>query len=811
MLKNFFKTAYRNIVKYRAYSTINFIGLTCGLSLALLIITYVRSELGYDRFHDKANRLYRIRYVAPNGLELAGSPPPISPVLKEYFPEIEESARIYIRNVSITRPDSPEAFEETDVLFADSALSKMFTFDFVRGNPEFLLREKFTVVISEEMAEKYFGKEDPLGKTLTFGGKEQFRVTGVVKSFPEQSHIRFNMLVPYDNMFDMESDQTSEILKANLAINFIISHSYTYVLLKPGADPQTINQGMDGLMKKYAQPRFLVGQIFSLMPLTEIHLGSTLLMEPSATNTWTNLYIFIGVGILTLIIACINYINLSTAQSFTRIKEIGIRKILGSMRFHLIAQFLAESFLFCLASIAMAFVVFYFTLPLLNLLTDKHLTFAGAVDLKLVTGSLLLLLIITALAGGYPSYFITRFESVSALKGNGMSGYSDEFLRKTLVVFQLSIACMLLSGSILIIRQLDFLEDRPLGFHKDQVINVPLFSQNFNGFFAHRDSTFRSRLQTFRTNIEAQSGVMQTTLSSGAPGLGVTFRGTIPDGFTQEDNLFIANMSVDYDFLKSYGMELVAGRSFDRDYGTDEAEAYIVNETAVQEFKWQSPHNAIGKLIDREGKKGKVVGVVKDFNFASLATPMSALVLELDPNLFSMLSVRFENTNIDAVLEKLEGEWNRIFPEKAFEYSFLDEQLSQQYAAYKNFGIIIQTFTGIAVLISCLGVYGLVLFTVQRKVKEIGVRKVLGANVRSILGLIYRDFALLIVIGFILAVPVSYYLMDQWLSNFIYHTDINSLSYVASLALVLIVVSLTIAYQALRAANANPIKSLRSE
>lgn len=811
MLRNFFKTAYRNIVKYRAYSTINFIGLTCGLSLALLIITYVRSELGYDRFHEKANRLYRIRYVAPNGLELAGSPPPISPVLKEYFPEVEESARIYTRNVSITRPDSPEAFEETDVLFADSALSKMFTFDFVRGNPEFLLREKFTVVISEEMAEKYFGREDPLGKTLTFGGKEQFKVTGVVKSFPEQSHIRFNMLVPYDNMFDMESDQTSEILKANLAINFIISHSYTYVLLKPGADPETVNSGMDGLIKKYAQPRFLVGQVFSLMPLTEIHLGSTLLMEPSATNSWTNLYIFIGVGILTLIIACINYINLSTAQSFTRIKEIGIRKILGSMRFHLIAQFLAESFLFSLASIAMAFVVFYFTLPLLNLLTDKHLTFSGTVDLKLVTGSLLLLLVITALAGGYPSYFITRFESVSALKGNGTSGYSDEFLRKTLVVFQLSIACMLLSGSILIIRQLDFLEDRPLGFHKDQVINVPLFSQNFNGFFAQRDSTFRSRLQAFRNNIEAQSGVMQTTLSSGAPGLGVTFRGTIPEGFTQEDNLFIANMSVDYDFLKSYGMELVAGRSFDRDYGTDETEAYIVNETAVQEFKWQSPHNAIGKSIDREGKKGKVVGVVKDFNFASLATPMSALVMELDPNLFSMLSVRFENTNIDAVLEKLEVEWNRIFPEKAFEYSFLDEQLSQQYAAYKNFGIIIQTFTGIAVLISCLGVYGLVLFTVQRKVKEIGVRKVLGANVRSILGLIYRDFALLIVIGFILAVPVSYYLMDQWLSNFIYHTDINSLSYVASLALVLIVVSLTIAYQALRAANANPIKSLRSE
>ncbi|MBA4055431.1 MAG: hypothetical protein C0490_12015, partial [Marivirga sp.] len=394
---------------------------------------------------------------------------------------------------------------------------------------------------------------------------------------------------------------------------------------------------------------------------------------------------------------------------------------------------------------------------------------------------------------------------------NGASGYSDEFLRKALVVFQLSIACMLLTGSLLIIRQLNFLEDRPLGFQKDQVINIPLFSQNLNGIFNESDSTFRSRLQTFRNSVEAQSGVKQTTLSSGAPGLGVTFRGTIPEGFTQEDNLFIANMSVDYDFIRSYGMELVAGRSFSRDYGTDEAEGYIVNETAVQEFKWKSPENAIGKTINKEGKKGKVIGIVKDFNFASLATPMSALVLELDPDQFSILSVKFENTNVDEILDRLEMEWNKIFPEKAFEFSFLDEQLSQQYANYRNFGIIIQTFTGIAILISCLGVYGLVLFTVQRKVKEIGVRKVLGANVSSILGLIYRDFALLIVIGFIIALPVSYYLMNQWLSNFIYHTDINAMSYVLSLLLVLIIVSLTIGYQALRAAHANPVKSLRSE
>ena len=661
------------------------------------------------------------------------------------------------------------------------------------------------------MAAKYFGDANPIGESLTFSGNRVFKVVGVVKDFPEHSHIRFNMLVPYDNMFDLESDQTAQVLRNNLAINFIISHSYTYVLLVPGANPDHINANMEAFMKKYAQPRFLMGQVFTLMPMTDIHLKSTLLMEPSRTNTMTNLYIFIGVGILTLIIACINYINLSTAQSFARIKEIGIRKILGSMRYQLIIQFLAESFLFCLLSMLLAYAVFNAALPSLNLLTDKHLQFNEVVDATLLIQSVIILLLVTALAGGYPAYFITRFESVHALKGNGVAGGNDQFLRKTLVVFQLMIACLLLSGSLLIVKQLRYLENRPLGFEKEQVITVPLYSQNLNGIFAATDSTFRSRLQTFRNSIESQSGVAQTTLSSGAPGLGVTFRHTIPEGFTAEDNMFVANMSVDYDFLRSYAMTLAAGRAFGRDYGTDEAEAYIVNETAVREFKWSSPGEAIGKAIEKEGKKGKVVGVVKDFNFASLTTPMSALVMELDPDQFSTLSVKFANTDPDLILDHLEKDWNKIFPEKAFEYSFLDQTLNGQYANHQNFGIIIETFTGIAILISCLGVYGLVLFMVQRKVKEIGVRKVLGATVGSILSLIYRDFALLILLGFSMAVPLSYFLMNQWLSNFIYRTDISIMTYIGSLVLVLLIVSITISYQAFRAARANPVQSLRSE
>ncbi len=810
MLQNFFKTAIRTILKNQSYAIINFIGLTSGVALALLIMTYVRSELSYDQFHEHGDRLYRIRYDAPNGLGLATSPPPIAPAMKDFFPEVEEAARLYARNMSIKRPDAEEVFEENGVFFADSALMKMMTFQFVKGNPERALVDKFTVLINEEMAKKYFGDANPIGEPLLFGGKHSFKVVGVVKDFPENSHLRFNMLVPYENMFDMETDETAQVLRNNLAINFVISHSYTYVLLKPGADPKNVDNQFEAFLKKYARPDLLVGQKFTLFPVKDIHLQSTLLAEPSPTNSMTNLYIFMGVGLLTILIACINYINLSTAQSFTRIKEIGLRKILGSMKSQIIVQFLSESFLFCLVSFALSFAVFYFALPFLNELTNKELLFSEVVDWKLVGLSLGLLVLITFLAGGYPSYFVARFDSVHSIKG-GAANMGSQRLRKVLVVFQLGIACLLLSGSLFIMKQLNYLADRPLGFQKDHVITIPLFSQNLNGIFSRRDTLFQTRLQSYRDAVEAQTGVQSTTLSSNAPGLGVVYRGTVPEGFTQEDRLFIANFAVDYDFRDTYGIEVVAGRFFSREYGTDATEGFLVNERAVQEFKWETPEKALGKTINLEGKVGKVVGVLKDFHFTSLTTAVSALVMDVNPNQFNALSVRFENANIQSTLDKLELEWNRMFPEKSFEFNFLDEQINQQYSNFQNFGTIIQTFTLIAVLIACLGVYGLVLFVVQRKVKEIGVRKVLGASIGSILNLIYKDFAWLTLIGFVLAVPASYYLMSQWLNNFIYHTPIDVGTYLISLVLVLAVTALTISYQAMKASMANPVKSLRSE
>jgi len=363
----------------------------------------------------------------------------------------------------------------------------------------------------------------------------------------------------------------------------------------------------------------------------------------------------------------------------------------------------------------------------------------------------------------------------------------------------------------MIIKQLRYLSNRPLGFQREHVITVPLFSQNLNGIFADTDSAFASRLQTFRDDVEAQAGVTGTALSSSAPGLGATYRGTIPEGFTQQDNLFIANMAIDYTFINTYGMKVLAGRPFRREQGTDEASAFIINETAVREFHWETPEKALGKTLVREGKKGKIVGVLEDFHFSSLTTPISAMVMEINPDQFNTLSIRFGNQHVQQTIDALRSRWNTMFPEKTFEFNFLDQQLTQQYQDFENFGKIIQSFTLMAVLISCLGVYGLVLFVVQRKFKEIGVRKVLGASVFSILKLIYKDFAWLLLLGFVTSVPISYYLLSQWLDNFTYHTTIDMFTYSISFILVLIIVMTTISYQALKASLANPVYSLRTE
>ncbi len=812
MISTFFRTAWRNILKYKTYAFINFLGLTCGLTLSLLIFTYIRQELSFDTFHQKLDRIYRIKYYGPNDLLLASTPPPIAPKMKEYFPEVEEVARVYGRSVSVSKPSNhAESYEESNVLFADSTIADIWTLEFLAGDPRQALKEPFTILLTEETSKKYFGNASPIGESLLFGGNISFKVGGVVKKFPATSHIQFNMLVPYDNMFDMEEPETAEFLRKNLEINFIISHSYTYVLLKPGASPQGVNDRFDDFLKKYALPQVQRGQVFELFPLADVHLKSDMLAEPTTTNTYSTLYIFGGVGLLTLLIACINYINLATAQSFSRMKEIGIRKILGSARGQLIGQFLMESFVFCSISFILSLAGLYAALPFLNQLTGSQLAFADVLDTTTIGTAIILLGAITVLAGGYPSIFATRFDSVNSLKGNQGSTFSSgNILRKGLVVFQLLITSALISGSLMIVKQLNYLENRSLGFNPENIMVVQLQSQNLNSVFSGENESFNERLNSFRNTIESQSSVRSTSLTSSLVGAGVVYRGVVPEGFTADNNMFVASLGADYDFLETYGVKLVAGRTFRKDVASDPLESYIVNESAIKEFNWESPEAALGKAINIEGKQGKVIGVVEDFNFTPLTAAISALVVDIRPS-YSFLSISLLNDNTQENIELLRSTWNELFPEKTFEYFFLDQRLGQQYQNYQNFGSIINYFTVVAVLISCLGVYGLILFVVQRKVKEIGVRKVLGSTVPGILKLIFMEFTWLILIAFVAAIPFSYYLISRWFENFIYHTSIDAITYVISLGIVLVIVAATILSNAYKAAAANPVNSLRSE
>jgi putative ABC transport system permease protein len=415
------------------------------------------------------------------------------------------------------------------------------------------------------------------------------------------------------------------------------------------------------------------------------------------------------------------------------------------------------------------------------------------------------------MAGGYPSLFATRFDSVNSIKGSGGAVLSSgNFLRKGLVVFQLLITSALICGSLMIVKQLRYLENRPLGFSRENILVAQLQSQNLNALFAGGEESFQERLNSFRNTIESQSSVRSTALTTSLIGSGIVFRGVVPEGYTSDDNMFVASLGADHDFLDTYNVKLVAGRDFSKESASDPSEGMLINETAVTEYKWGSSQEALGKTINLEGKVGKVIGVVQDFNFTALTAPISALIIDIQPS-YSFLSISLLNENTQQNIDLLKENWNNLFPEKAFEFFFLDQQLNQQYQNFQNFGTIINYFTIIAVLISCLGVYGLILFIVQRKVKEIGVRKVLGSSVVGILRLIFAEFTWLILIAFVIAIPFSYYLITKWFENFIYHTTIDVLTYIISLGLVLVIVAVTIMYNAYRAATANPVTSLRSE
>ncbi len=812
MFLRFFTTAWRNIVKHQLFSVINFIGLSIGIALTILIFIYVREEVNYDRFQTKLDRIYRIKYSLPSqNMELATSPPPLTPQLPEYFSDIESVARLFGRSASVKRTGSMEIFEEEAVFFADTTFQNIFDLEFISGSADQAFRPN-TVILTKRSAEKYFGDESPLGQSLNFSGRVDFEVVGVVKDYPSNSSIYFSMLLPYDNMYDLEDDQTAAIMRQNLEVNFVISHSYTYILLKEGADPETVNKGMADFINEYAPEQMQIGQVFTLFPLRDIHMESTMLAEAEATNSWSTIYLFIAVSILTLAIASINYINMSTAQSFSRVKEIGVRKVMGSDKRQLIFQFLVEAFLFVGVSVLVALLLVNLGIPVLNDLTNKNFVFSEVMDWQLIGLVIGLVFLLTLLAGSYPAFFVSGFNAVDALKGSKLQATgSGKLLRLSLVGFQLLVTSFLLVAALIVLQQLNFINNKELGFDKEKIVIINLFSQNLNNIFSGADSTFQTRLRTYGDEIKRQSFIRASSRISSELGTGISFRGTIPEGFTAEDNMFHANLNIDYDFFETFNIEIVAGRPLSREYATDAAEGFVVNETAVRDFGWGRPEDALGKTFNLEGKTGTVVGVMKDFHFMGLTQPLTPMSADISSIGSPLLAVKVMGEDLSDAISYMENTWNELFPEKTFEYRMLDESLANQYESFQDFGMIIAYFTIIAIIISCMGLYAMILYNVQRREKEIGIKKVLGANVGLILSQMYKEFMILVIIGFLLAIPLSYYAISDWLESFVYSIEISPVAYLIGLVIITVLVFATISRTAFKAAMSNPINAIRRE
>ncbi len=815
MWNNYFKTAWRNLLKSKGYSFINIMGLTMGLTCCFLILLFVKHEMSYDKFQKNYDRIYRATYN-PTFIDLpapfAVLPPVAATLFKQSFPEMEEVARMYKRNVSLSADGengNKKYFEEEKFYFADPSILKIFTFDFVEGNPTSSLNNPFDVILTEDNAHKYFGDKSAMGKTILFAGKYPMKVSGVVKSFPDNSHLKFNFIANYETMLATEAAAA----RKNFEKNWVISHSYTYVLLKQNQIAANVNSRFAKFLLSNAPADYAKDIIYELQPMKNFHLHSNLTEEPEPAGSITLLYVLSSIAFITLLIACINFINLSTARSLKRAKEVGMRKMLGAGKKQLVMQFISESMVTSTVAFLFSLIMMFLLMPLMCELTASDLQMHQLFTDPILMLSFVAILLFTGLiAGSYPAFFVTRFAPLQTIRGGFNSTKSTGGkIRKALVVLQFTASIALIIGAMIAYRQLNYMQNKPLGFEKEYIVTAPLYSQNINNIFTKPDSMFYQRLHTFSDALKQNPNIATVTLSDQTLGSGAQMRGIVPEGFKQEDNKFISCIAVDFGFLETYGLKVLAGRDFSEKFPADKKSSFIITQEGAKSFGWKTPQDAIGKTVDREGKQGTIIGVVNDFHSNSLLQPMDGVLFDITIPQLNVFSIKINAQNIPQTLSYIESKWAAFFPEKVLQYSFLDANIGLQYVAQQRLSKIIFYFAALAIFISCLGLYGLIMLVTQQRIKEIGIRKVLGASVASITNLLSRDFILLITLSFLLATPLAYYAMNKWLQDFAYRTEISWWIFVIAGVAALLIAMATVSAHTIKAALTNPVKNLRTE
>jgi putative ABC transport system permease protein len=809
MFKNYLKIAFRNLWKNKAFSAINIIGLSAGLAVFLLIVLYVVDELSYDKYNPNAERIYRVGadiYFNGTQFSAATTPAPLAPTLLKDYPQVEQIVRLRNLGDILVKKDNQNV-QNHNAVFADSTFFQVFKLPMISGNPLTALNEPNSIVIDETTAKKYFNSTDVLGKSLYVDNSVSCKITGVMRDIPRQSHFHFSFIRPMHDTYHNDQD------------DWLSNNYLSYILVRPGITAASFQKNVDAtinnyLVKQLEQTLHTTSNdvkqggnhfIYPVMPVTDIHLRSNKSYEAEANGNITYVYIFSVIAVFILLIACVNFMNLSTARSANRAKEVGIRKVAGSLRSNLIIQFLTESVLLSFLSLVFALAIAALLLPLFNQLAGKEMQVFTLFSTWLLPVMVALIVVVGCIAGSYPAFYLSSFQPIQVLKGTTAKGFKGSWLRSSLVVFQFFISITLIIGTIVIYNQLNYIRSKEIGYNRDQVLVLN------NAYMLDK------QLKPFRQEMLKISGVQSASIAGSLP----TETSFNQNGWFRDPTLDAKQVSimtdfyVDQNYIPTLGMKMAAGRNFSTDFLSDSS-AVMLNETAAKLLGFKNPVNEILYRPDFaspgnfKAKPFHIIGVVKDFNFSSMHDKVGPLIIELSGN-WGKIAMRINTKNIPALISQIENKWSSMAVGQPFSYSFLDADFNHIYNAEQRTGKLFITFALFAIFIACLGLLGLVTYAAEQRTKEIGIRKVLGANIGGIVAMISKDFVKLVLIAFIIAFPVAWWAMNKWLQSFAYRVTISWWVFVLAGSITIVIALLTVSFQAIKAAVANPVKSLRTE
>ncbi|WP_370089960.1 ABC transporter permease [Ekhidna sp.] len=802
MIKNYLKITYRNFIKQKVYSTLNVSGLAIGIACSILILMYINDELSYDKFHSKSHRTYRVveKFESEGvGEHSASLPFPSGPALKNDFErQVEHMVRFFnfqSPSLALANKAADKGFNESNIFFADSTFFDVFDFKLIAGNKETALDEPNSIIITRSMAKKYFVEEDPMGKTLEFQGNKNLLVTGVMEDTPKNAHFQIDFVVSFSSL--------KQNFGGGYPTTWYWNPCWTYIVLEENTSKEEFEAQFPDFVQKYF-PDFVKDDItLQLQPIEDIHLHSKLDYEIAANSDVKNVYIFGMVAIFVLLIASINFINLSTARANKRAKEVGVRKSLGSAKSQLINQFIIESILLTFVSLLVAVAIVALVLPAFNLLTEKSVPLSVLLEPFFLFGLIGSGLIIGLLSGFYPAFVLSSFKTVLVLK-NGHLKTSGLNFRRILVTSQFSISIMLIIGTIIVLNQLDFLQNKDAGFNDENVVMVPVIQSPMGHHYENFKTT---ALQSpYIRSMTAVEEIVGAKFQVG----NYQFEG-------MEESKPFPRFNVRHEFISTMNIPLAAGRAYDQTIQTDDSLALVINETMAKTLGW-SAEEAIGKRFKFKGEfRGQIVGVVQDYNFASKHHPIAPLVITLNtnPGAFNLfikyVAVKIDGRQTQNAVSDLEKAWLSVMPERPFDFFFLDDRLNDSYKSEQKLSSVTLVFSLLAILVACLGLFGLATFSVEQRTKEIGVRKVLGINTSQIMALLSREFMILIGVAFLIAIPLSYYFLNEWLNGFAFRINIEVWPFIIAGIITFLISIVTVAYHAMKASLINPVDTLKYE